>query len=326
MATRGRRWVLSIRWSGRASPGTSSRQRCATTLEPVVAFARRVAEKDDATEADLLAAIPLLGRDPATRADDLKRLAGLLAATRPAAVQSAAIAALARMPDEAIPATLVSAWASASPALRDAHSRCAPQPPRVAGACSSPPSRRDAIPAGQIDAARRQRLIGSPDAAIRTQAEKLFAGGTNADRQKVIDDYKSALSLTGDKTRGKAVFAKSCAACHVLDGVGHAVGPDLAALANKSPLVPALRDASTRTAISTRGTPSTRPSRRTSGRSAASSPPRPRPASPSGASRARTRRSSARTCRVSAAPRSRSCPRDWRRTSRNRTPPTCSRT
>ena len=64
----------------------------------------------------------------------------------------------------------------------------------------------------------------------------MFAGGTNADRQKVIDDYKSALSLTGDKTRGKAVFAKSCAACHVLDGVGHAVGPDLAALANKSPL------------------------------------------------------------------------------------------
>ena len=92
------------------------------------------------------------------------------------------------------------------------------------------------IPAGQIDAARRQRLANSTDATVRAKAEKLFSGGANADRQKVIDDYKSALALATDKSRGKAVFAKSCSACHVLDGVGHAVGPDLAALANKSPL------------------------------------------------------------------------------------------
>ena len=72
--------------------------------------------------------------------------------------------------------------------------------------------------------------------SVRAKAEKLFAGGTNVDRQKVIDEYKSTLALSGDKTRGKAVFAKSCSACHVLDGVGHAVGPDLAVLANKSPL------------------------------------------------------------------------------------------
>ena len=32
------------------------------------------------------------------------------------------------------------------------------------------------------------------------------------------------------------MFAKSCSACHLLEGVGHAVGPDLSALANKSPL------------------------------------------------------------------------------------------
>src|SRR5262249_17300940 len=33
---------------------------------------------------------------------------------------------------------------------------------------------------------------------------------------------------------GKAVFLKNCAACHRLHGDGHEVGPDLAALANKS--------------------------------------------------------------------------------------------
>ncbi len=203
-------------------------------IEPVVAFARKLSEKEDAVEADLLAAVPLLGRDPITRADDLKRLAGLLAATRPAAVQSAAVTALARTSDKSAPAALVSAFGAASPALRtrilDAIlSRSAWHTELLAAI------EKGTIPAGQIDAARRQQLVGSPNATVRQQAEKLFAGGS-PDRAKVIEDYKSALGLKGDKTRGKAVFAKSCAACHVLEGTGHAVGPDLAALANKSPL------------------------------------------------------------------------------------------
>src|SRR5262249_4558102 len=68
-------------------------------FEPVVVFARKLSEKPDAAEDDLLAALPLLGRDPAARAEDVKRLAGMLAATRPAAVQTAAVAALARITD-----------------------------------------------------------------------------------------------------------------------------------------------------------------------------------------------------------------------------------
>jgi putative membrane-bound dehydrogenase-like protein len=206
-----------------------------TTVMGILAFARKSVATADAAEPDLLAAIPLLGRENASRTDDLKRLAGLLAASRPTAIQSAAIAALARIPDDAVPPALVAAWTGASPAVRT----------RITDALLNRPAWQVAlldaidagrIPAGQIDTARRQRLIGAVDPAIRERAEKLFAGSLNPDRQKVIDDYKSALSLTGDATRGKAVFAKSCSACHVLDGVGHAVGPDLAALVNKSPL------------------------------------------------------------------------------------------
>lgn len=202
-------------------------------IDPVMEFARLLSVKEDTSEREVLAAIPLLGRDPAKRAADLKRLAGLLAATRPAAVQSAAITALARIPDEAVPGTLVGAFSGASPALRS----------RIVDSLLNRPAWQGVlltaietgkVPAGQIDTARRQRLLGASDPAIRQKAEMLFAGG-NADRQRVIEDYKAVLSLTGDTTRGKAVFAKSCAACHVLDGVGHAVGPDLAALINKSP-------------------------------------------------------------------------------------------
>ncbi|QJW99625.1 PVC-type heme-binding CxxCH protein [Frigoriglobus tundricola] len=205
------------------------------SVDPVIAHARSVCAKENVGGADLLTAMPLLGRDPATRAGDLERVVGLLDAARPAAVQSAAIAVLARGTDAGTPSALLGAWGRATPALRaqildTLLSRPKWHPDLLAAI------EKGTVPAGQIDAARRQRLTGSPEAGVRRLAVKLFAGGNNPDRQKVIDDYKAALALKGDKGRGKAVFLKSCSACHALDGTGHAVGPDLAALANKSPL------------------------------------------------------------------------------------------
>ncbi len=83
-------------------------------------------------EADLLAAIPLLGRDKAKATDDLKCVGKLLDATRPTVVQSAAVAS--RSP--AVPIPLRSryswgAWSDGSPAIR-ARARRAPRPARVA--------------------------------------------------------------------------------------------------------------------------------------------------------------------------------------------------
>ena len=41
--------------------------------------------------------------------------------------------------------------------------------------------------------------------------------------------------MTGDAQAGAAVFAKRCAVCHRLRGVGHEVGPNLASLTDYSP-------------------------------------------------------------------------------------------
>ena len=79
-------------------------------------------------------------------------------------------------------------------------------------------------------------MLAHRDEKVRARAAKLFDGTVDLDRRKVLDAYKEAATLTGDTRRGKAVFAKSCAVCHRLEDVGHAVGPDLRALTNKSPL------------------------------------------------------------------------------------------
>ena len=41
--------------------------------------------------------------------------------------------------------------------------------------------------------------------------------------------------MKGDAARGKLVFAKTCAACHKVQGVGHEIGPNLAAMKARGP-------------------------------------------------------------------------------------------
>jgi putative heme-binding domain-containing protein len=53
---------------------------------------------------------------------------------------------------------------------------------------------------------------------------------SNELRAKVVADYAESLKLAGDKARGEELFKKHCSACHKLNGVGHEIGPNLAAM------------------------------------------------------------------------------------------------
>ncbi len=90
------------------------------------------------------------------------------------------------------------------------------------------------IAPGEVDPTARQTLLTSPDAGIRKLALATF-GTPNQDRQKVIDEYRSALELAGDKTRGQAAFVKHCAVCHKAGEQGSNVGPQFVSVTNKSP-------------------------------------------------------------------------------------------
>jgi putative heme-binding domain-containing protein len=91
------------------------------------------------------------------------------------------------------------------------------------------------VATADIDASRRGRLVNSQHANLRDRAAKVLAFNVNADRQKVVESYASVLKLAGEHARGKEVFAKRCAACHKVDGVGNEVGAELGGLTDKSP-------------------------------------------------------------------------------------------
>jgi putative membrane-bound dehydrogenase-like protein len=203
-------------------------------LGRLFAQARTTAGDAKADERDRLLAVALLGREPSQRGDDLKRLGELLTPRNAAVLQSAAAAALGRISDERVPELLTEGWNGHSPTLRG----------QILDVLLSRPDwqrrlldfiGKKTIRAAEVDAARRQRLLAHRDEKIRTRAAKVFDGAISPDRRKVLEAYKEAATLTGDVGRGKAVFTKSCSICHRLEEAGHAVGPDLQALSNKSP-------------------------------------------------------------------------------------------
>jgi putative membrane-bound dehydrogenase-like protein len=224
------------------SPADLTDAKARDSIRRMLAEARRLAATD--VKADdfggvfhssllRLAAFRVLGCDPASRDADLRVLARLLAPQQPAEVQSAALAVLGRIPGHAVADTLLAGWKGHTPALRgqilalllsrDAWLR------RLLTALE-----KKEVRPGHLDAARRQRLLGHRDETVRKRAAKVFNSPTSADRQKVLRDHADVAAMKGDSGRGKAVFTRACASCHLLEGVGHAVGPDLSALANRT--------------------------------------------------------------------------------------------
>ena len=47
--------------------------------------------------------------------------------------------------------------------------------------------------------------------------------------------FEDASTLEGNAIKGRLIFQSRCSACHKLGGIGNSVGPDLAALTDKSP-------------------------------------------------------------------------------------------
>jgi putative membrane-bound dehydrogenase-like protein len=162
----------------------------------------------------------------------VRELQQILAAHPPAAVQTAAVAALAALPDAAAPQAILGQWNSYAPEAR-------------ARAIVAMLQRRDrvplllraigdgVVPASLVDIAARNRLLEDSDPAIARRAKELFQSAAG-DRAKIVDAYKDALMLRGNAAKGKEYFEDACARCHSPRREGGRVGPDLAGINNKT--------------------------------------------------------------------------------------------
>ncbi|HEV8292957.1 MAG TPA: PVC-type heme-binding CxxCH protein, partial [Tepidisphaeraceae bacterium] len=187
-----------------------------------------------ASVAQRTAAVRLLGRAPDKRAEDIKLLASLLVPQTPVELQSAAIPTLARLKQDDVPAILLGRWKNLSLNLRSQAADVLLARNEWIDPLLEALEGGKILPA-DIDAARRQRLLQHRNKDIRAKAERIFADAINPDRQKVLDAYAAAMTLTGNPQHGGEVFTKTCSTCHKVGEIGQHVGPDLRSVGDKSP-------------------------------------------------------------------------------------------
>ncbi|QDV69369.1 Cytochrome c [Rosistilla carotiformis] len=219
---RGRRnWSQSIASDGVVHPG----------FVRIQTFAKSIAEDEAASASVRTDALNIVRLD---RSDDTTQmLVALFESEAPTAVRSSAIDGLAAVGDPEF----------AHRILRDP-SRF---PPALLRSCVSALLRRpewtsamlDALETGKLapaalDLSQTNRLRNHSDKKLAGRAQTLMAS-LSADRQAVIDRYSKAMAGEGNSNAGKLIFAQQCAACHVMQGKGHAVGPDISDSRTKTP-------------------------------------------------------------------------------------------
>ncbi len=156
----------------------------------------------------------------------------LLDPRHPLNLQLAAVEALSAADQPAVADLLIAHWSTMTPQVRAEAMRViferTNRLPRLLSAME-----RKTVSPQSLGAYERVILLEHADESIRSRAAKLLISPLNSVTAVRLDRYRAALKSKRDVVRGKAVFQRVCSACHRLDGVGTAIGPDLTATQNR---------------------------------------------------------------------------------------------
>lgn len=199
---------------------TNERLQAATTS------ARKIAQDNDASETKRAAAIKLLGR---VSSDESLAVLTQAARNPSEILRRSALAALKRQKSPSVAKSILSQWPDTAPTARAELVRLLLEREEWSSALLKAVQENIVEPL-EISHTDRQRLASINKPEIRDLAAKVLPVEAITGRAKVLEDYKTALTLVGNPIAGAAIFEKNCASCHALNGVGHDVGPDLAPL------------------------------------------------------------------------------------------------
>ena len=147
-------------------------------------------------------------------------------------MRAAAIRTLASFDDPVTPTVLLKVYPSLPPAeKRDAVNTLASRAKYGAALLDAIAAKR--VPAADVPAETIRQLRALGDKALDAKIAAVWGSvrDTPADRKKLISDWSKKLTAPYrgpvDLAHGRAVYAKVCAQCHTLYGVGGKVGPDI---------------------------------------------------------------------------------------------------
>jgi putative membrane-bound dehydrogenase-like protein len=211
---------------------TATGGKAETLMKSLLAAAAKRAADESAPLKARVAAVEQLRL--AMFADQQELLASLLAPAAAAELQAAAIATLASFDAGPVADLILSRFAGLSPRLKaQATDVLLSRPAWTLTLLSAIESGQ--LSMGDLDPVKLKLLAEHRDARIRTRANKLLLNSQLGRRTDVVEAYRGVLEMKGDAARGKQVFAKTCAACHKVQGTGNDIGPNLAAMKARGP-------------------------------------------------------------------------------------------
>jgi putative heme-binding domain-containing protein len=236
-ARRDASWVFSLAaactemndWKHRLDP------ECRDEIQTVYDRAKSLATSPAAPASVRCQALHLFGRSLGPADQESSLLAELLAPTTTLELQLAAVERLIAFRSRESTRQLLSHWDHLSYSVRDTAalqltSNAASMEALIAALESGD------IAVGDLSPAVRQTLRQSGSQSLQARVNRLL-GKTTAANQQLIGEYlrfQESTSQKPDLSRGRALFEKHCAACHVPDAAGRATGPNLSNLSDRS--------------------------------------------------------------------------------------------
>jgi len=184
-------------------------------------------ENSDAVRID---AIRLAGLLPLARTRE--PLTALLGSSTPERLQSEVVAVLGRYTSTEVTDVIVSAFPRLTPTVRTAAINGLFARRDRYDSILDAVERGDLNP-GDFSSVQIQRLCLSKDEKQAARAVRLLSPNRQNNRSKLIEDYRPALSMTGDVERGRELYRKTCAVCHRAEQFGNKIGPNSATFRNR---------------------------------------------------------------------------------------------
>jgi putative membrane-bound dehydrogenase-like protein len=201
-------------------------------LRELFTEAAKTAVDEQATVSVRTQAVQLLGRAEPLIAMPTLRL--LLDPRQPQPIQLAVARSVRNSTFADVPGLLLERWSSYTPPVRaEVLAVLSARTAWTAALLDAMASRK--ILVADVDAPRRQLLLKHRDAQVRARAVELFGDLSKTPRAEIVTRYRPALELKRDTTRGRAVFQRECASCHMGGGIGQNVGPAIASIGTRTP-------------------------------------------------------------------------------------------
>jgi putative heme-binding domain-containing protein len=150
-------------------------------------------------------------------------------------VQQAALAVLRDHREPEVADGLIAAWPALAPALRPpVVNLLAYRKPFQPALLAALESGRLGVGELNLDLEQRRALLRGSSPEMRARAEKFISDEEYANRGALVEEWLAKLPKDGDAVRGRPVFERACAQCHVAAGLGFHVGPDLSGMGHRS--------------------------------------------------------------------------------------------